>query len=506
MNTHVAPRRQRNPFGHDPTPRRSHLGRWLIVAVSLCVAASGDKNCTARAGEVVLTASNPANVKLPVWPVTIAIPFPVSELPEAKGLAVLDPGGKPVPAQFKVLTRWWARDNSVATLLVTFLASPAVPRYRLAYGLDKPPEAKLDRPVRVVRDGDRIVIENGFLRAVMNCEKFGLFEQLAYDPSGRGAWAGGGVFGPGSGLRQSGFSAEAMKPTAIEIDERGPVRAIITVRGRYGKPGGKSQLSYLLRMHLAAGVPLVKMDYTFIQDDGTVFERISDLSLDVGLRGGNRRVTFGLGKRKTKRFDVTARDELSLLQVGEEMPVKPYIPRSDPISRQKTTPPDFHKKLLAKRRKWWSSEETARWDRDERNKAFAAVCSLNGAEQARVKRAPGWVRVEPEGENWAMTAGIRWFWQLHPKQISLAGDRLRLFMIPPSDRPLDLHTGTAKTHTVFLAFHPKGDTGASGAYHTAVDSPPLYFADPAWMCGSGVWGPLLPVTPGKFHHCINHRG
>lgn len=478
---------------------RPYFNSWLIMAVSLLAAAPGDN--AARAGEVVLTASNPANVKLPSWPVTIAVPFPVAALPEPEGLAILGPHGEPVPAQFAVLTRWWARDNSVATLLVTFLADPAVPSYRLAYGLAGPPVAKPKRPVTVTRDGDRIVVENGFLRAVVNCEKFGLFEELAYDPGGQAAWAGNQVTGPGAGggLRQSGFSAGAMKPQHVTIDERGPVRAIITVRGRFAKPGGETQLSYLLRMHFAAALPMVKLDYTFIQDDGTVFEKVEDLSLDIGLPAGGRRVTFGLGDT-TKSFDVSIGDEVELMQVGEEMHVEPEIPRTDPISRQATTPPDFHRKLLQERRQWWSPRETARWERDERNKAFMATCSLNGDEQGRVERAPGWVRIEPEGKDWAMSAGVRWFWQLHPKKISVAGDRLRMFMIPPAKYPLDVHTGTAKTHTVYLALHSKDDTPASQAYHDAIDSPLLYFPSAQWMCDSGVWGPLFPVTPGKFRY------
>lgn len=58
---------------------------------------------------------NPAH-----WPVTRGVPMPVGMLRETDGLAVVDPDGDRVPAQFRVLGRW--ADGSVKWVLVDFQA------------------------------------------------------------------------------------------------------------------------------------------------------------------------------------------------------------------------------------------------------------------------------------------------------------------------------------------------------------------------------------------------
>ena len=95
----------------------------------------------------------------------------------------------------------------------------------------------------------------------------------------------------------------------------------------------------------------------------------------------------------------------------------------------------YFKKVLEERRKWRSPEEDALWERDERQKVFEATWEVNGEAAGKAAKCPGWIRVQPDGKPWAVTAGIRWFPELHPNGIAVEGDALRLFVVPEQARP-----------------------------------------------------------------------
>lgn len=86
------------------------------------------------------------------------IPIPCGLLKEPEGVAVFDPSGKAVPAQFRVLERWREKadgkdDGSVKWLLVTFFADVPAGKsavYRLKSGQNPAP----DRPVKVADKGN----------------------------------------------------------------------------------------------------------------------------------------------------------------------------------------------------------------------------------------------------------------------------------------------------------------------------------------------------------------
>ena len=59
--------------------------RSVCLSVSALLVLAGE----APAGEIILTRSNPLNVSVPAWPVTISVPFPAGTLPKARGIALL---------------------------------------------------------------------------------------------------------------------------------------------------------------------------------------------------------------------------------------------------------------------------------------------------------------------------------------------------------------------------------------------------------------------------------
>lgn len=97
-----------------------------------------------EAFDVTLSVLEAANVDRTHDPVSMGVPFPVGMLPDTDGIAVYDPAGKPVPAQFRVLEIWreYGAPQTIKWLLVTFLADvPAAQRsdYHLKPGKNPAP-------------------------------------------------------------------------------------------------------------------------------------------------------------------------------------------------------------------------------------------------------------------------------------------------------------------------------------------------------------------------------
>ena len=95
--------------------------------VLMCLLAATARAQDLSGLDVPLVVRDVAGVERRAEPCSTGVPLPHGMLREPKGLAVFDPSGKPVPAQFKVLERWretgLAKDDlSVKWLLVTFLA------------------------------------------------------------------------------------------------------------------------------------------------------------------------------------------------------------------------------------------------------------------------------------------------------------------------------------------------------------------------------------------------
>jgi hypothetical protein len=129
-------------------PMSGETTAWMVVTlfVALLVPAS-----QSRAFEVPLTIWETAGVDRQQEICSTGVPLPCGLLQEPDGLAVFDPAGTAVPAQFRVLERWRdageGRDDlSIRWLLVTFLADVPAGKeavYRLKPGRNPAPREPL---------------------------------------------------------------------------------------------------------------------------------------------------------------------------------------------------------------------------------------------------------------------------------------------------------------------------------------------------------------------------
>ena len=101
-------------------------------------------------------------------------------------------------------------------------------------------------------------------------------------------------------------------PRRIEIEESGPVRAVVKVTGSYQSGEGKPWFAYTTRFVFHAGSAMVRVHHTWGADDPGVcrFERIG-LEPRCGA-GGCRRIGLGHGQEREGRgaLAAPARDDL----------------------------------------------------------------------------------------------------------------------------------------------------------------------------------------------------
>ncbi len=105
----------------------------------------------------------------------------------------------------------------------------------------------------------------------------------------------------------------------------------------------------------------------------------------------------------------------------------------------------------------------------------------------------------PAGKPWTLWAGVRYFWQLHPKAFAVDRGALRIFAYPDTaGAPLRLHVGAAKTHVVFLVPQRARDSAPAVASARGLTRPVMYYPVPQSYCDSMVWGQVLPRRKGRF--------
>jgi exo-rhamnogalacturonan lyase-like protein len=247
---------------------RSHCA----LAVSLLLLASS----SALALEVKLTVSDTAGVARKGGTVSGGVAFAKGAVKDLKKLSV-SIGGKKIPAQFRQLAKW--PDGSVRWALLDCIVDvPAKGKAQLvlADGGGNPAPA---RPVKVTDSPAELSLSTGPLKFVIDKKHFNLFKSLKVDghemitseSKGLVLYKAGalktvtpvdkrGRKGRPYKTRAAGEPITPSAPTLVSLEEAGPVKTVVLLRGKY--PGvHKGLLSYTLRITAWAGSKFVKLRF-----------------------------------------------------------------------------------------------------------------------------------------------------------------------------------------------------------------------------------------------------
>jgi len=274
-----------------------------------------------------VTVQEVAGVGASRHPVTLVVPLPYGRYQDPSSFRIGDAGGAEVPAQFRALERWWARDRSIRHLAVEF--QPSVRAYdprearigadtgRATYWLsDDGPSRAPAGPLRVTTEADLIRVDTGPLRFTLDKRRLRVFEKLWFDADANGRFDDEEVVvaadeGAGFALRgrlDGDLQRDsARSDLALTIEESGPLRVVIAAHAptRYLGPEGNEQEhahehGFALRIYAYAGKPYVRIDYQLQNSDkrpvhaGPLYFR--SLALELPLRlAGEPEVRIGIG-------------------------------------------------------------------------------------------------------------------------------------------------------------------------------------------------------------------
>lgn len=416
-----------------------------------------------------------------LWPAEGGFALPAGEVRSVDQIRIRDSRGAEVPSQVRALSFW--PDGSVRWAGLHFLATVKPfdgAGYFLEYGaLPVPAGAKSSSGLTVEENPDSVVVETGRLRAVFSKRNFFLYRELWADLNADD------FYGP-----QEKMSAEAVlelkfrdetfrtdfedKTYTLEIEESGPLRAILRAEGWYQNGAGKRFCRAVVRYYLYAGKPQMKVAHTLIYT-GYPANRFLGGEEKIKLPENEPLQSFGI--RVPFAF---SREISGSYLIGTE-----------------ATPLQFSGIK-------WLKLFQPQWN--------ASVLETDSGSLDLRAPPAGWLDVAHSGR--AMTVALRDFRENFPKAFFIDRDagEVRVELWPESAGPLNLETtaaaqgedgagsgrafGLGKTHEILLDFHLPASNPAD------IPEPGRCFRErllvrmnPFWVDATGALGRLYPAEP-----------
>ena len=234
-------------------------------------------------GEVSLAVKNPGDTPYRSTPVRSGVPFPQSVLTSSDQLRLLDADGSEVQLQARSLGRW--PDRSIKWALLDFQTdTPAgsTHLYTLEYGSEIT-RGSFHSPLMVVEDDHAIAIDTGRLNIRFDKSQFAPFEEVSLDNGPYISSARVVV----KGADGSEYSSENASPDSVVIEDSGPLCCIVRTEGHHLSRDGRRLLKSIFRVHTYAGLPFIRVDHTFVNDNlGKPFTDIESMYLDLRTPSG----------------------------------------------------------------------------------------------------------------------------------------------------------------------------------------------------------------------------
>ena len=269
-----------------------------------------------------LTFEKISRFERPAEPASISIPFARGRLLDPSQLVIYDPqaAGNGLPLQHRVLARW--PDGSVQWLLVHF--QPDLPGNLARVFFFEIASTKLPaEPAQVVtlqESPQGVTLDTGPLQFCL--------PRRGFFPLTRVVLNGQLVFGemPFGGFELS-LSGECLSsadsPVELEIEEAGPLRAVVLVHGKHRREDGSGWIEMHGRVTAYAGKPYVEVEYQFIHTEPEPpFDQplqVEQISLDFHPQTqGATRSALGEGYYQTRIRQAAAAEEALEMTISGE--------------------------------------------------------------------------------------------------------------------------------------------------------------------------------------------
>ncbi len=267
--------------------------RMTIAMLTLLAGALGPAGAV-KAWEVPLTVENSMRTGAPPF-ISGGVPLLPGQAKETSDLrlVVKDGTGKTtaIPAQFRVLARYWRGDNSIRWVLVDFAAAGVPGEKKVVFLTDTQAEPAAGKPqAKADESPDTIVVSTGVARFTINRKRFNLLQGAVVDGVeliDNSADAGtviedilGGKY----------YATEGT--TSVDVLENGPVRVCVRARGRHlardGQGYSRGMYGFDVFLNFYAASSDVGLDVVVTNNFATSIGEplMKDASLLLKLAGG----------------------------------------------------------------------------------------------------------------------------------------------------------------------------------------------------------------------------
>jgi hypothetical protein len=364
-------------------------------------------------------------------------------------------GLTPVPAQFRVLARWWRADNSIRWVLVDFQTTMGGTQAKTFVLTDAKLGAPAPKPPCVAAEtDDEITVTTGPAKFVIHKKQFAFLRHAYLDENGDGTFtddedlletsADLGLVIEGT-LGETYYGSE--DPWYVQILEAGPVRVRVrargTLRGRAGKGYSRGMADYDVFLNFYAGSTDVYADVVLdnCPKESRGSPAFEDASLWLKMAGGATRYRVYGATRLDGGFG--GEDSLCLYQDSNGAETWQRCTGSP----SKTQIVRFRGYKLWKR----SGRKLAEGQGvDDDKDVYAGSAEVAHGDQAR-----GLVQLM--NNRGGIVIHTKDFWQQFPKAVEIFKDgRVRLGLFPREFRlPHFLEDTTGKGHEIILQFYSR---------------------------------------------------
>ena len=365
--------------------------------------------------------------------------------------------------------------------------------------------------LKVDKTVDGLSVRNGVLTFDLGRKNFRLLENLKF----KGQAILHGVDGQARKAGQAKLAKAKFLPLQeLEIEQIGPVKAIIRLRGSLasGNDGSGKLLDFTARITVAAGVPWVRVEWGLINPGYDLVE-VPDPA-----REGEGEVLAGLFHDRAHtpidlmrlNFDLALSGcETALLggDMTRTFHYEVHPPARYLIPWQKGQPTLWQSPGKGGCRAWACGHgpDGHEWIdlKDESKPYMIAPRPIHrrlkdGSETIRLA-APlaGWVHMT-DGQQ-GFTVQLQHFYENRPKKIDLDVDRLTLDLWPEEEGVLNCEEGVAKTHVMTVSFFDEDMRSAHvDTVATARAQPVVPRLDPKYVQETGAAGDLFPPDTKRY--------
>ncbi len=233
---------------------------------------------------IAITVREESGISFPKTALKVGVPFPKGKLFDPSQLALHDSDGTIHPSALSLRARW--PDGSVKWVAVDFqdtLAPDEEKSYHLSVTPASGPRRK-NRAITLKEDPASLTIDTGAVRVEIDKTRFLPFKKVSLQKEGTKKRLELPLAANGFELAQGKtiFSTANAAPRSVVIEEKHDELLVVRVEGSYANPKGDLWMRYLARLTFRAGSPLVRMDFTHVNDAlATEFSDFSSLQWKI---------------------------------------------------------------------------------------------------------------------------------------------------------------------------------------------------------------------------------